>query len=323
MTTYTRRKLIHDLGIASASAAISGVLACREDKSNTQRAMTSGPLYVIVQGPWLFSVESNLHAVTVDFSSRLEADPMRHEYGYSNPRGSIPSPCTISPGQTVNFSVVRSTPPPSTTTLFGTMSASFDGVFYDSQKVQLASSLPATARHLYFPYPDAILSAGRISGTSFNLNGSVKSNQVTDWPAALVLVYSNWQSATGPGSDSISPTPNQPVFRRFTIKRNVPVGQTPGEAQNDDATHAEMYFKSLMTLLTFSGGATAPVPTIPAYPQPAVTISLGGDTNLQCTDLGLGNGGSVGVCQAQGPVKTRGATLVNCAAGGGGVTGGG
>jgi hypothetical protein len=323
MTTYTRRHLIRDLGIVSASVAVQGALGCRKGKSSALPALTSGSLYVIIQGPWLFSVESSLHAITVDFSSLPSTDPMRHEYGYSNPRGSIPSPYTISPGQTVNFSVARSTQPPSTTTLFGQMAASFDGVFYDSQKVQLASSLPATARHLYFPYPDAILSAGRISGASFNLNGSVKSNQVADWPAALILVYSNWQSANGPGSESISPTPSQPVFRTFTIMRNVPVSQALCNAQKDDATHAAMYFQSLMTLLSFNGGASAPVPNIPVCPQPAVTIALGGDSNLQCNDLGLSNGSSSGVCQAHGPATTRGATLVNCASGGGGVVGGG
>jgi hypothetical protein len=272
-----------------------------------------GALYVIVQGPWLFSIEqSNLHAITTDGSS------MGHQYSYSNPRGSS-GYYPISADTTVNFSVSRTTQGGTPKNLFANMLSQSQGLFYDPNHVHLNTSFPAGVRHLYFPYPDSILSAGLISGVNFSLNGSVQSSQVSAWPAALILVYSSWQSATGPGvgsGDGITPVGGQPTFRIFSIQHVLPIGQ--GSCQ-DDASHATAYFTSLMSLLTFTGSASAPTVNFPSCSPPSLTITLGGDSNLQCSDLGLVSG-TGDYCTPRGVKHPLGPTLVNCAGGGGGIT---
>lgn len=313
MTNYTRRELLRYLGITSASVAISpSAFALREGR-HLQPTPSSGALYVIVQGPWLFSIDANLHAMTID------GGPMGHTYSYFNPRGASPASFKIDPGTTVNFSVSRTTQGGDPKKLFSQMLSQSQGLFYDRNKVSLVNPIPAGVRHLYFPYPDSILSAGLISGVTFTLNGSGQSSQISTWPAALVLVYSSWQGATGPGSgsgDAITPV-SQPTFRTFGIQRQIPTPQPGCPGQADDASHATAYFTSLMSLLNFIGGASEPTLSFPACGQTPPTIALGGDSNMQCSDLGLQNGAS-GACEHLNE-RSRGPTLVNCAGGGGGI----
>lgn len=320
MTNFTRRQFIRDLGIASSSVLLPGVVGCHGGaKASTPRS--GGPLYVIIQGPWLFSLEDQLHVITTDFSRLDIPDPMHHDYSYSDPRsgsgGQPPAESTIPPGQTINFLVRISTSSAPDPSVFTHLKTANDGIVYDKKKVHLdRTTIPTSARHLYFPYPDEVLSAARMFGVTFTLNGSVASSRVADWPAALVLKYANWTNATGYNGESIVPG-SGPTYRRFAIRRYAPHGQSACTAQHEDATHASVYLSSLMSFLTFSQGASQPVAQLPICPDTPVQIQLGGDSNLMCSDFYLDPGVN-GYCTVP-PAAVRGGTLVNCA-GGGGIT---
>jgi hypothetical protein len=315
MNSFTRRKFLGDLALASASGFALSTLACKDTPAAPKDlAPANGPLYMILQGPWLLSVEATkLRALTID------PGMASHHFTYYEPRsGSVTNPIhTVQAKEVLSFSTTRpaTAPVPNPKQSLSTLLTQKEGLFFDDSKVKLNLTDPSV-RQIYFDLPDNILAAGLISGVSFALGGATLNSSVWVWPAALIFIYSNWSSAvlndsSGKALDSVTAI-STISYRKFDIQRQLPVGVNLCQ---DDSDHATQYFNLLMGQLQFSGGASKPVPTFPPCSNP-VKISLGGDSNIKCTDIDPNGPWCTGTT-----VSGKGPTLVNCAAGHGGVLG--
>lgn len=317
MTSYSRRKFLEALALTSAYSVGIWPIVGNADPQATQSTPASGaPLYLIIQGPWLLSVElGGLRVLTSEPPSGV------HGYSYLYPRGvSSGLPYIVGAGDILHFSIGRpvSAPlPPTSKSLLAGILGNNQGLFFNS-KVNLKRNLPGpNVRQVLLDFPDQILTAGLISNVAFALNGATLNSQVSTWPAALVFIYANWNSAVLTNSlnqtlDSVTPAANI-SYRKFQILRTATMGADFCQNATDDANHAVGYFSSLMDQLDFHG-ISRPEPTFPPCTNP-VTIALGGDSNVNCTDLDSAAPWCKPVLKAMGP------TLVNCASGGGGIVG--
>lgn len=315
---YTRRKLLHDIGIASASLIAAPWAFAKGLGNDTAEPMppSSTDLYVILQGPWLLSVDpQHLRAVTVDFSG--------HSYAYNDTRSrQFPSKKINTTGSTGahTFNVTPGSGAPHTSAdapgLFRSMRNNYQGLFFNPG-ITVKTSFTTSVYQIQLSYPDNLFPMALLSGLSFqNLDHSIQSAQVKQWPSAIILHYTNWKQAvltdvSGTTVDSMAIGSDQ-IHRSFSIYRPGSTNPDPCEAAKEVTKHSKRYFAQLMTLVNFPSGVQAPVPVFPncqpGHVMPVSTI-IGDDSNISKCEVDPTTTG----CPQQG----KGAPLVNCASGGG------
>lgn len=339
MSPLSRREFIRDAAAGVSMLSLSGHSLARSLKSH---ALTrSSNLYLIIQGPWIFSlppagsssqnIPFDIQAFTPDFSG----SSMKHTYDYLNPEAfpssgnNLPIIGTVATGAAVSITVNRTSNGKSAADLFNQMKLDGPGLFLSNSSLAPQTATDATLRRITLPNPDQVLPLGLISGATITAD----KNLVTAWPSALAFVYSDWSAVTVSGlSNSTEPSvtisQTGPTIRLFRICH-------PSTDRCTEICHATDYFNSLMNLLSFSGGVAAPTVKFPdCKNDKPVGITLSGNSDLACRDLGDLNACAAGTIHPT-PAKNsttqlrpvppgheneRGATLVNCASGGG-ITG--
>jgi hypothetical protein len=350
MTTYTRRRLLREMGIATASLAAIGLSSRRTLARSFAPAPTaSSDLYIILQGPWLFSVEDRtyLRAVTVDFPG--------HSYSYvdtlngSGPKtiapicttnSNCPANAPIAAGP-YNFDVTPSSGSPLTYNgaLFNSMRSSYQGLFFNAG-ITLPAMIQEPAREIHLSYPDSVFPMDLLSGINFNNLGNVQNSQVKQWPFAIVLRYTNWTMAKlahagRTQQDELINKGTGQTHRVFSIAHPASTESDPCKAAADVISHAQAYFAALMNLLS-PPQATPPIPVFPTCTDGHIPVSNtpGGDDNISPCELDPDGSSCASATKSRhrmasdratgrSPVHVDmfGAPLVNCASGGGGIIG--
>jgi hypothetical protein len=241
MSDYTRRKLLRDLGIVSASTAGIGIAGCRLSTPQED-------LYVMLQGPWLLSLadESYLRVVTAKLPC--------HVYSYFDPHPQpwpdIPadnaidnrpilqasSATDLTLGQRFDFKVDRGWggetcwPREKRSHLFDAMRDQSQGLFYSSEVIlPEAPNCNLRALDIHLSYPDAVFAMDVQHKFTFSDLDYVVDKQVKKWPSTIVLRYRNWTSAAFSGDGIRSQTVEVGTFqvhRKFAISYSPPLPQS-------------------------------------------------------------------------------------------------
>src|ERR1035437_1294536 len=230
MPQYTRRKILYELGIASASIAGMSMQGCC-------RRHPPSDLYVMLQGPWLLSIANDLYlraaTTKMDF----------HWYSYFNPHpnpwppvpadnSSFGTPIfqatdsiDLSNGNLLHFDVKpncdRLWSREKRRRLFDAMRDQAQGLFYTSE-VYCPEVFDCSLKPLeiHLSYPDAVYAMGLRGDVNFNNLDYVEDKKVKQWPSAIVLRYRNWKSASFFGDNICSQTivPGKTeIHRKFGI----------------------------------------------------------------------------------------------------------
>lgn len=325
MTLWSRRRVLRDLSVASAAALtvspLEAFAAAKKSAAPTTCTPTgSADLYVIVSGPWLFMVQPpGMRVVTVDDSF--------HTYLAGElPPGSRFPQVSMSNGQDISLAMTWQTGPPTTpiSSLILPMATSDTGLVYSAGVTPVAS--PPTLRSVTLPTPTAITPLVLLTNTNyFTFTPSDLRNAqgaIAQWPFALAVIYKGWSTATFTSAQFSTPivitNDNQtPTHIQFRIMMD---GTMP-------ADHAKVFFGNLMKLLNFPSGNPPSVNP----PTQTVCFSLGNDPNILPCELGLQGSSScytpippsipAGVRIKGNSAIVRSGPLVNCAGGGGGLSG--
>jgi hypothetical protein len=297
MSSYSRRRILRDLGMASAAGMIS--LALPGQKA--RRALLSTDLYLIFPGAWLACFEKDvngkpcLNLVTTDCSCHL------YDMGITLPKGQSRLP--IAGDQVYNVTVNGYTPSTDSTTLVAPMIKANQGLIFSG--IKRNSSKPAGLRTISAPIPATIEPAALLAGVTINADPSVTYNSnIQYWPAALVLTYPGWTSATvtriGDTQPLLTAQPGQAAHLSFrtciTGRCNMPAITTVDCDQIDRETiHAQAVFKSIMDLLDLGGKAEPTLcfpkctPGVGGTPDTwgGVSIVCGSDSNIDPTEIGM------------------------------------
>ncbi len=235
MTQYTRRRLLSDLGIASASIVGLGIQGCCS-------CHPPSDLYVMLQGPWLLSIANSLFLRAA--TTKLDA----HLYSYFDPRLNTwpSSPADDSNCETSILRAAASTdlskehlihldvrpscdrlwPMAQRRRLFEAMRDQAQGLFYTGEVYCpdiFDCSLNALEIHL--SYPDAIFGIGMRGDVKFSNLDYIEGSNVKCWPSTIVLRYRNWSSATFFGENIPSETllsGRTEIHRKFGISYLLP-----------------------------------------------------------------------------------------------------
>jgi hypothetical protein len=322
MTPWSRRRVLRDLSVASAAALTASPLRAfapaKASAATTCTPTGSADLYVIVSGPWLFHVQpAGIRAVTIDDSS--------HTYLAGElPPGSRYPQAPISNGQDTSLAMTWQTSPPVTpiSSLILPLAANGTGLVYASGVAPVPS--PPVLRSVTLPTPTAITPLALLTNANyFTFTPSDLRNAqgiIAQWPFALAFIYKGWNTATFTSAQFSSPiviandnkTPTHIQFRIMMA------GATP-------AQHGHDFFSNLMKTLSFPSGSPPSVNP----PTQTVCYSLGDDPNILPCEVGLQGTGcltpippTAAGAQISGEfVNVRSGPLVNCANGGGGITG--
>jgi hypothetical protein len=323
MTPWSRRRVLRDLSVASAAALTASPLrafAPAKSAATTCTPTGSPDLYLIVSGPWLFMVQPpGIRAVTIDDSY--------HTYLAGElPPGSRFPQVSMSNGQDVSLAMTWQTGPPTApiSSLIAPMATNDTGLVYAAGVTPVSS--PPVLRSVTLPTPTAITPLALLTNANyFTFTPSDLRNAqgiIAQWPSALAFIYRGWNTATFTSAQFSSPIVitndnTTPTHIQFRIMMN---GTMP-------ADHAHAFFGNLMKLLSFPSGNPPSVNP----PTQTVCFTLGNDPNILPCELGLQGSGScltpippsmaAGVRIKQGSAMPRSGPLVNCAGGGGGISG--
>ncbi len=216
MSKYTRRKLLYDLGIASASIAGLGMQGCCQCDPPSD-------LYVMLQGPWLLSTANDLYlrAATTKLGSHLYSyfDPHPHPWPpapdddskYGTPILQAAASIDLTRGDLLHFDVRpycnRRWSGAQRRRLLDAMRDQAQGLFYTSEVYcpdLFDRSLNPLEIHL--SYPDAVFALGLREGVKFSNLDYVEDKTVKQWPSTIVLHYRNWKTASFFGDNICSET---------------------------------------------------------------------------------------------------------------------
>lgn len=312
MSSYSRRQVIRDLGIASAAGILSATAPGYGQKiKSTGTTISPSDLYLIFPGAWLCCFENGgINVVTTDFTEHT------YDLGISLPSGQPRMP--IEKGATYSVSVAGYTPAANSQAIVASMKSGSQGLIFAN--AQRKSSIPAGLRAISLPIPSAIHPAALLSGITIGIDPSITQiPNIQHWPAALAFIYSGWTSASVTSSDTTQPvvTLNSgPIthlsFRTcLTAKCNMPLNCAIDCTEiAADVAHAQIVFKSMMDLLDLGvkPEPTLKFPDCTSGPTGAggtwgVSIDPGSDPNIDRSEIGM-------------PVECgHFANLHNCAAG--------
>jgi hypothetical protein len=312
MPRYTRRRILRDLGVASAAGAASVLLPGCKKKT---KATVPSDLYLILPGSWLFCFEDGgINAVTTDLSGHT------YDFGLSPPQNQTRVP--IEKDQTYTVAVSGYMPAPNSQALVTDMKNASQGIVFSNVTRDRAKT--SGLRTIKLPMPSKIHPAALLKGVSIGIDPAISQiPSIQQWPAALALIYSGgWSSVSVTSSDAnqstVTVSPDQHNHLSFRTCQTSKCGD-PGCGGIDckqieaDVTHAHMVFDSLMTLLQFPNGKSGPTITFPQCVPDAsgvggtfnVTVDRGADYNIDTSEIGM-----PARCQLFGH-------LHNCAAGAG------
>jgi len=345
MAAYSRRRLIRDLGLFSASAALAfprspSALAARVGQTAwNPPAPNPNDLYILFTGPWLLSMEGpSVRVVTTDYQK------VTHSYSYFDSLHPAAKPPQLSKDRTYILSVQGYSAAPDNSSLLASMVQANQGLIFKSANATFTGSKTPGLRTIVVPRPTWIRPAALLKGVSFQVTpGLTKTSSIAEWPSALLFVYSGWTTASlsiDSDAPSLTLRSGQPTHLEFLICPGPVPCATPGSGDcnsaDADAAHAQDYFNDLMGLLNFAQGYSKPTVAIPSCVAGVnpVHVRRGDDPYIGCGELGLAPMCSADVWQPLNmhlPAERRrgngerafGLQLVNCAAGGGGVSGGG
>lgn len=286
---YTRRKLLYDLGVASASTAGLGMLGCSVSHPPSD-------IYVLLQGPWLLSVADDcyLRAATtkVELHCYHYFDPhpnpwppaVTGDLQDSTPTLNASASIDLSAARLLHFEVRRKhqcrRPVSERRQLFAAMLEQAQGLFYTNEvycpEIFDSSLKPLEIR---LSYPEEVFAMDLHRCVKFNNLDYVEGQKVCRWPSTIVLRYRNWESATFGGdqvrSESFTPDHGE-VHRKFGIsywleakdncestKLVKPDGESsspakapvalasPRDFQHAMDEEASQYWKSVLSLVKF------------------------------------------------------------------------
>jgi hypothetical protein len=289
MPQYTRRRILHDMGVASAVGAVSLLTpGCKEKV----KAAVPQDLYLIFPGSWLFSFEKGgISAFTTHFSDHT------YDFGISPPKSQ--NRVSIEKGQTYTVEVSGNDPAPPSQTLVADMVKAQQGPIFKS--VTCNSLATPGLRRIKLPMPNKIHPAALLKGVIFSIDPNVSQVlNVNQWPAAFAFIYSgDWTSmSVSHGSQKIfTVSPDQHAHVSFRVCQTSKCDQTSGcgpttcKELEADVAHAQCVFTSLMALLHFPDGVSQPtigfLPCVPGTGDIGVTIDPGADGNIQPSEIGM------------------------------------
>jgi hypothetical protein len=288
MPRYTRRRILRDLGVASAAGAATALLPGWKKMAKTT---ASSDLYLILTGSWLLCFEDGgINAVSVDVSDHT------YDVGLSppQPKGRVP----IEKDQPYTVTVKGSyTPAQNSQVLVADMKAAGQGIIFNNVARNRAKT--SGLRTIKLPMPSKIHPAALFSGVGIAIDPAISQiPTINQWPAAYALIYSGgWSSVSVASNDGsqgpVTMTPDQDNHLSFRVCQkakcdNPGSGAITCEAIKADVTHALTVFGSFMELLQFPNGQTAPTITFPPCEKISqVKVYRGADHNIQPGEVGM------------------------------------
>jgi hypothetical protein len=333
MEKYSRRNFITNVGLLSAGlggAVGLGSSFGLEAKTAKKRSnlLGTGHLCVIFPGAWLFDFgvdaqnQPGIRAITPKCLDHV------YEFGISPLGSDTPQP--IEPAS-YHVNVVTGANPPNTTPSGLVSQMAKDGHGFVFRKgVGIVNPLPADARTVFLPIPDAIEEVALAGSIGMTFDPSLvitklTGNQIPYLPAAYIFRYKSWKTATvtKDGNSKVLATADPTGADKrthlvFRVRRPASINPSPCDTTTAtfDATHAEMAFACMMGLLDV---ADPQRPTIKVPPGCTSLIEAPTASDVDPEEYGIPqvHGPAVWGQDEKRKVRLFGVELANCGVSGG------